>query len=127
MDSRRSSTSSRYSNDGADVSPSRESSISLNDSHADEVATSFEKMEGNEVVVSFMKSVSRLQHYVRDLEGIRDASNDASNQLAAAQEDIKQLKADGRIKDREIKKLKSAAKEYNSLSVQMKAVRDAIG
>lgn len=84
-------------------------------------------MEGNEVVVSFMKSVSRLQHYVRDLEGIRDASNDASNQLAAAQEDIKQLKADGRIKDREIKKLKSAAKEYNSLSVQMKAVRDAIG
>lgn len=80
-------------------------------------------MEGNEVVVSFMKSVSRLQHYIRDLEGTKDASN----KLAAAQEDIKQLKADGNTKDREIKKLKSAAKGYNSLSVQLEAVRNAIG
>lgn len=124
------SPTSVYSDDdAADVKLSRSSSISSEDGTIDEeVASSFDRtsdgrkhVEKGNIVIAFTEDLERLKSYLPMLD-----NKDASIKLAAAQAEIKQLKAELRGKERKIEDLQGEVKSKDGLAKSLAKVRRAL-
>ena len=124
------SPTSVYSDDdAADVKLSRSSSISSEDGTIDEeVASSFDRtsdgrkhVEKGNIVIAFTEDLKRLESYVPMLD-----NKNASIKLAAAQAEIKQLKAELREKERKIEDLQDDVKSRDGLAKSLAKVRRAL-
>lgn len=124
------SPTSVYSDDdAADVKLSRSSSISSEDGTIDEeVASSFDRtsdgrkhVEKGNIVIAFTEDLERLKSYLPMLD-----NKDASIKLAAAQAEIKQLKAELREKERKIEDLQDDVKSRDGLAKSLAKVRRAL-
>lgn len=124
------SPTSVYSDDdAADVKLSRSSSISSEDGTIDEeVASSFDRtsdgrkhVEKGNIVIAFTEDLERLKSYLPMLD-----NKDASIKLAAAQAEIKQLKAELRGKERKIEDLQDEVKSRDGLAKSLARVKRAL-